>query len=138
MQFSFQNLNQERLRLIVMILACVLFTLSLLFGIASGFSYGQSKATFSYAQKINQALAFYQSDQGRYPSATQFYDQRILVPDYLTDLPKPLDASSACASYNQFFYSQSNPQNFDLEFCMKQSASGLSAGSHIFTEKGLQ
>jgi hypothetical protein len=138
MRLSLKNLDQSGLRLLILIIASLLFGFSLIFGISAGIAYGRSQATLAYVQKIGQALAYYKADQGIYPSADQFYNQRILVPDYLSDFPQPQESNGACSNYKQFFYSQQNPLSYNLQFCLSQKTGGLAAGVHILTQKGLQ
>jgi len=129
-----QGAKNSKLQLIVLVVACVLLGLAVLFGIASGFSTGRSRATLASAQAINQALKYYSSDQGRYPSADQYYNQRILVPNYMQNLPLPQDGS--CSGRTDFIYSQDSPDQYRLEFCLTASAGGFGSGVHAFTEKG--
>jgi|GEM_PF-833977 len=128
----------SKLQLIILVVACVLFGLSLLFGIYSGFSLGRSEVTFQNAQQINIALQYYKADQVAYPTADQFYTQRILVPFYLPALPEPSDASGSCKNFTQFIYTQPAPGQFLLEFCLTSGTNGLGSGLHAFTEKGLE
>lgn len=130
--------GNPKLQLIVLVVACVLFGLSVLFGIAAGFSAGKSKATFDSVSAVNKALQYYKQDQGRFPTADQFYNQRILVPNYMDTVPEPQDLSGGCAKYTEFIYAQTAPSNYVLEFCLTSAAGGLGKGLHAFTEKGLQ
>jgi len=133
-----KKFDRAKLQLVVLVVAFVLFGLSALFGIASGISYGKAEATYAYASRINQALGFYKNDQGRYPSVDQFYNQRILIPNYLSDLPSPQDVSGACSNYQSFAYAQTDPQTYSLIFCLTQNANGLKSGLHRFNQAGLQ
>ncbi len=123
--------GNPRLQLILMVVAFVLFAVSVIWGISSGNSYGKSVATYNNVDLINQALAFYFKDQSVYPSPTQFKDDQVLRLLYLSAMPKPEDVTGVCANFKDFIYSQTNPHNFTLQFCLLQSVNGWPAGVNV-------
>lgn len=129
-----QNPN-SRLQLIVMVVAFVLFVLSLGWGIFSGFAYAKSVATYNNVDILNTALGYYFKDQGVYPTADQFYNQQVLRLLYLNGMPKPEDASGACSAYTDFVYTQTNPKNFSLKFCLLQGVHGWPAGVNVLSSQ---
>jgi hypothetical protein len=134
-QNSVQN---SKLQSYLLAAAFILFVLALVFGIFSGVNHGRDKATLKNLETINTALGYYHSDQGRYPTAVQFNDQKILVPVYLKDMPTPQNVSGACAKNMEFVYSQKNASEFSIQFCLKQGADGISKGQHLLTQQGVQ
>jgi len=134
-----QNSNpSNKLQSIFLAAAFVLFVLSAVWGIFSGVASGKDQATYANVDALNSALHYYFSDQDQYPTATQFKDQLILVPLYLSSMPQPLSTGGSCAGINDFAYSQSKPSDFKLQFCLQQGTNGLSAGIHALSEKGVQ
>ncbi len=132
-----KKLSTEQLQLIFLVVAAILLALSLIFGIFSGFGNARARAEFDSVDKIKTALKFYNADQGRFPTQNEFLSQRILVPDYLTEMPTFISQGGACKNFTNLSYSQTNQQNFALVFCLEQSAGGLSSGIHILTNKGV-
>ena len=135
---NFQQPDQRKrkLQLTVLIVAVVLFALSLGLGVWAGLYRGRSLATYENANAILTALRSYKIDQTEFPSADQYQNQRILAPYYLRDYPVQVDHSGACGAFKDFIYSQTKPQNFTFQFCLSKAVSGLSAGVHTVTEQG--
>ncbi len=123
----------ERLQSLILTAAFILFAGAMVLGIFRGVTWGKDKATYKDVQTISSALQFYFSDQDRYPTATQFNDQKVLVPFYLSALPAPENVGGACSSSDQFIYTQSQPANFTLQFCLQRVSYRLDAGSHLLT-----
>lgn len=128
--------TNTKLQSILLAAAFILFVIFLLWGIFSGVTYGKDKATYKNIEAINDALTYYHSDQDRYPSAAQFSNQ-ILVPLYISAIPKPENAAGSCASYPEFKYSQTIATDFKIEFCLNQGYAGLSKGLHVLTAKSI-
>ena len=141
METGTQNQNptsSTKLQSIFLAAAFVLFVLSLLWGIFAGMNLGKAKATYANVVSIHNALEYYHSDQDAYPTAAQFDNQLILVPLYISAMPKPVNPSSLCAGKNSFVYSQAKPSDFNLQFCLQSATAGLSKGFHVLSEKGVQ
>lgn len=136
---SENSVSSSKLQSKVLVAAFVLLVASIAWGSYSGYRVGQSKATLVQASNLNDALRFYYQDQGRYPSADQFYNKNILTAfSYMDGLPKPESTSGECSDYKDFYYSQTSPQKFALTFCITRSAEGFSKGVHTITEKGAE
>jgi type II secretory pathway pseudopilin PulG len=130
-----QPAQRSRLQSYFLAAAFILFTASLVLGIFSGVSSGKDQATYKNLATISNALQFYYSDQDRYPSETQFNDQKILVPFYTSAVSKPVNAEGVCKNFDNFIYTQQAPSNFQIDFCLEQGVNGLSRGFHSLTEK---
>ncbi len=128
----------EKLQSIYVTAAFILFVLMIIWGIFSGVALGKDQATYKNVETLNNALHYYFSDQDRYPTATQFNDQQILVPLYMSKMPQPVNVSGICGESSQFEYSQKNSQTFNLNFCLRKGAYGLSKGIHNLTDKEVQ
>ena len=120
--------NQSRLQLIVLVVAFVLFVVSIMLGVLSGISYGKSLATYHGVDTINQALQYYKKDQGVYPTPTQFSDDQILRLLYIDTMPVPADVTGSCSNYKDFQYTQTTRNDFTLQFCLLQAVNGWAAG----------
>ncbi|MDB4939855.1 MAG: hypothetical protein JWO40_280 [Candidatus Doudnabacteria bacterium] len=133
-----QPAKSSKLQSYFLAAAFVLFVLSIVLGIFSGVASGKDQATFKNVGNISNALQFYYSDQDRYPTETQFNDQKILIPFYISAIPKPENAQGVCAGVTDFKYTQQNAGSYKLDFCLVQGTAGLSKGMHTLTEKTLQ
>lgn len=138
MPLNLEALAQTKQQLIILIAAFILFILAIIFGIMSGRWSAKANADYQNVMHLNAALNYYFSDQDRYPSADEFYNQKILVPQYLTSMPIVAGTGGVCAGYDQYFYSQSEPARFSLKFCLLKPVASLSKGPHELTEAGIQ
>ena len=118
--------------------AFVLLICSIFIGFRSGVARAHSLDTYNSVDALNQALGFYFKDQTEYPTQQQFEAQQILTVNYLTAQPSPTDASGVCAGQTDFSYNRPSAKTFQLQFCLQQSVKGLSAGTHILTDSGVQ
>jgi hypothetical protein len=128
----------KKLQSIVSIVVFVLFISSLVVGAYAGYTAGQSRATYENVLNINKALKYYYADQDIYPSQEQYLNQKILVPYYLREMPRPVGSGGSCSKYQNFDYSQSTSKKFALQFCLNKSTDGIPAGVHVLNEQGLQ
>lgn len=139
MAFSLRNIPNARLRYAVLAIVFFIFASLTVWGFFSGIAQGRSMATLKSVTNIAGALGYFYADQGRYPSAHEYYDLKILTFFYLKAMPRPEDASGICSSYpRDFEYYQTSPQNFFLKFCLIKEVSGLAPGAHLLTEKGIR
>ncbi|GAC1413084.1 MAG: hypothetical protein NVSMB66_4040 [Candidatus Doudnabacteria bacterium] len=130
-----QTVQTRKLQSYFLAAAFILLVLSLLLGIYSGVASGKDQATYKNVSAVYEALNYYNTDQGRYPSEVQFNEQKILIPSYLSAMPVPENAEGVCSSAKDFKYSQQSPDSFRLDFCLQKGAYGLGKGFHSFTEK---
>jgi hypothetical protein len=94
-------------------------------GINSGRLEAQAQAVLQTAQNLSAGLQYFYSDQNRFPSASEFADQSIML-NYFSVFP-PVDLiSSACSQ--SFVYKRISPGNFQLSFCLPKPVSGYVAG----------
>lgn len=138
MDSATENFVSKKTQITVFIAVFAAFLLAIILGTFSGISYGQSKATYVGAWNITKALKYFHDDQGSYPTSEQYLNQIILVPLYLSSIPKPDDVSGACSKNPEFYYEQKSQDSFALQFCLKQSVAGFPAGLNLFTEKNIQ
>ena len=115
----------------------VIFMIACWFGWTSGTSSAQAEATLENATQVQQALTYFGSDQGSYPSTYQFTDQNILNLLYMDSMPSPVDATGICSSYKAFQYAQIGQQDYSLTFCLNAAIQHLGAGVHVFSSQGI-
>lgn len=123
---------------LTLVAVIILFVLSILWGIFSGITLGKDQANYQNVENLNQALHYFNSDQDRYPTADEFYTQKLLTPFYMSAMPSPPNINGACKNYSQYYYSQSLPSDFSLQFCLNSGTHGLSSGVHILTVQGVK
>lgn len=128
--------RQTKLQKVFLWGAALTFLIAVIFGIWAGYSYSQARMTYENAQSVRDALRLYRADQDSYPTTDQF-SQNILVPYYLSEMPKPV-ATGKCSKRSAFEYSQTSANNFKLQFCLIREVAGLPAGLHEFTEEGVK
>ncbi len=138
MALDFKSLITSKQQLFILIAAFILFALAVLVGISSGRSNAKVQADYQSIIQINSALKYFYSDNDRYPSADQFMNQKILVPNYLAAMPVMQATGGACKDSTGYFYAQTAPANFSIKFCLAKSTNGLTAGTHELSESGLR
>jgi hypothetical protein len=129
-------IKQTKLQNIFLWVAALAFVLAVVFGAWSGYVYSQARITYENAQSVRDALRHFRTDQDAYPTTDQF-QQRVLVPYYLSDMPKPR-AIGKCSARAEFEYTQLTADNFKLQFCLPKTVAGLAPGLHEFTAEGLK
>lgn len=125
---SYQIVQNNKLQLVALVVAVILFIAVGLLGVLSGFNRGKSLATYHNVDITYQALTMYKKDQSVYPTPVQFSDQQILRFLYLSGTPTPADVNGTCAKSSSFVYTQDNPNNFHLQFCLLQGINGYKSG----------
>lgn len=120
--------HPSRLQLITAVVAFALLALSIGWGALSGMAHAKSKETYASASALYQAIQYFYSDQGSYPSADQVLNQQVLTLDYLNTQPVPFDVSGECSAYPTFGYTRDTLQSFTLSFCLLQGVGGYHAG----------
>lgn len=116
-----------------LLLAVVLF-LVIFFGISAGQKQAQASAIYNTAQNVLLALKYFNQDQNRYPTATEFQDQNIML-SYLNVFPLPEYTNKTCSS--NFQYKKNGTTDFQLAVCVPTNVNGLSAGWNIFTSQDI-
>src|SRR3989344_1715957 len=106
MNSSLPILNPTKLQLITLIVAFLLVALFLIKGIFAGLALSRAKANYQNVETLAQALEYYHKDQGVYPSADQFNNQRILVPFYLAQMPGYVAQKGVCSESEGYIYTQ--------------------------------
>lgn len=138
METEIQNQANSKLQSYLLAAAFILFVLSIVMGIFAGVATGKDEATYKNVSAIFDALNFYKTDQDRYPTEAQFNDQQVLIPFYMSSIPKPENIEGICSNFNNFKYSQQKASSFSLDFCFEKGAYGLGKGFHTVTEKSIQ
>ncbi len=129
MDFNLKHWQAPELQSLTLVIAIILFVASLLFGAFSGIALGKDQATLGNVKNIAQALKYFHNDQQRYPTADEFFNQKILTPYYMSDIPTPVNAASGtCQGISQYTYIQLDAQNYSLGFCLNSAISGFNQG----------
>jgi hypothetical protein len=106
-------------------------------GWSSGTSAARAEATYEDVVQLHQALAYYQQDQGTFPSAYQYQSQEILKLLYIAAMPTPQDVTGACAKYPSFQYELADSQSYSLKFCLNAAVQNLAPGMHTLSSSGV-
>ncbi len=114
-----------------------LFVLIVLLGLSwwgyvNGQKAAKSKQVVKDVKSVISALEYFKADQNHYPSIDEYADNNIMR-NYLSNFPPVQFVSDVCdSSYN---YYSSNPQSYELRFCLSKSVSGYKKGWNSIMSK---
>ena len=95
-------------------------------GAASGKARARSELVVNQAGAIANSLDFFYSDNGRFPTADEFYTSDIML-NYLNRYPQASDAVSETCPQT-LAYSRPNLSNYVLNFCLASGSGGYKKG----------
>lgn len=106
-------------------LLVVILLLLVWWGWSNGVRAAQSNRIVKDAQSIKEGFKEFYKDQNRYPSTGEFTDSNLIRP-YVTNFPPQNFPTANCP--RSFDYFNSNPQTYELRFCLPKAAAGFPAG----------
>lgn len=123
MQFYISQ--KSKIAFIVVVLTFVLGILALS-GFSSGKKQAQSKVVLGMVFEIEKGLDFFYKDNGRFPSANEFLEEKIMAP-YFNQLPAlpEIDPKICNAAY---IYNRPSIKSYELNFCLPKSTDGFIRG----------
>ncbi len=107
------------------LIAAVVLFWAILSGIGSGQLLAQSQMVVQTSQNIGKSLQYFYQDQDRYPSATEFANQNVML-TYATGFPLPEYISKNCSE--SFVYKRLSLNVFELDFCLPVATNNYQAG----------
>jgi hypothetical protein len=107
------------------LLAAVVLLLVISWGNSTGQKISQAKIVIQTSKSAAQALQFFYQDQNRYPTATEFDNQNLML-TYMSNFPLPNYPSFSCSQ--SFIYKRPNVNSFQLSFCLPIAEEGYKAG----------
>lgn len=112
---------------IVLSSLCVAVVLLLVIfqGLNKGKQAAQAQIIAQGAQNLAAGLKYFYNDQNRFPSATEFADQNIML-NYFSAFPPTNFVSAACSQ--SFIYKRISQTNFQLNFCLPRGVGGYNDG----------
>ncbi len=122
MNFHFSNKIKI---LLSSLIAAVVLLLAVVGGVNNGKKIAQAKILIQTSKSAASALQYFYQDQNRYPTATEFENQNLML-SYFSNFPLPNYPSSACSQ--SFVYKRADPAAFSLSFCLPVASSGYQAG----------
>jgi len=121
---NFYFSNKIKILLSSLIVAVVLL-LVIVWGVNTGKKIAQAKILIQTSKSAASALQYFYQDQNRYPTATEFENQNLML-TYFSNFPLPNYPSSACSQ--SFVYKRPDPATFQLSFCLPTAQGGYGAG----------
>jgi hypothetical protein len=112
--------------------AAVILLLSVFAGAKTGERQAQSRAVLGNAKVLATGLRYFYSDNGRFPSAAEFQDNRNLMLDYFDSFP-PQDLFSGQCPQN-YSYQRPSAATFKLNFCLPAAIGQYQAGWNQLNE----
>ena len=122
MNFHFSNKIKI---LLSSLIAAVVLLWAIFGGLSQGQKISQSQIITQTAKNVAAALNYFYQDQNRYPSATEFADQNLML-TYMTNFPLPNYPSSSCSQ--SFVYKRADAGSFQLSFCLPTAEGSYQAG----------
>jgi hypothetical protein len=107
------------------LIAAVILLLAIVWGINTGKKIAQAKIIIQTSKSAALALQYFYQDQNRYPTATEFENQSLML-TYFSNFPLPNYPSSACSE--SFVYKRAEPAAYSLSFCLPTVEGGYQAG----------
>jgi hypothetical protein len=107
------------------LIAAVVLLLVIVWAVNNGKKIAQAKILIQTSQNAVLALQYFYQDQNRYPTATEFENQNLML-NYFSNFPLPNYPSSACSQ--SFVYKRSDPGTYSLSYCLPTAAEGQKAG----------
>ncbi|MEI7452030.1 MAG: FISUMP domain-containing protein [Candidatus Falkowbacteria bacterium] len=107
------------------------------------FASARDTMRLSQVTQIKKALELYITDNGIYPSSTQWSSGKIVSPNgvaYLATIPNaPTPPDGSCSSSsNAYVYTPGTTTNtYSLSFCLGSQVDKFAAGNNILTPKGI-
>ncbi len=115
------------------LLAAVILLVGVLMGVGEGKKLAQSAVLAGNSAAVVKGLHYFYQDQGRFPTAMEFLDNRNLMLNYFTVFPMKVIPVAGCSE--NFAYQRPTQQTFKLGFCLPVPWSAFHAGWNQFTEK---
>ena len=122
MNFYFSN--KIKILLSSLIVAVVLL-LVIVWGVNTGKKIAQAKILIQTSKSAALALQYFYQDQNRYPTATEFENQNLML-TYFSNFPLLNYPSAACSQ--SFVYKRPDPVTFSLNFCLPTAEGGYGGG----------
>lgn len=122
MNFHFSNKIKI---LLSSLIAAVVLLLAIFGGLGQGKKISQAQIIIQTAKNVIVALQYFYQDQNRYPSATEFENQNLMLV-YFSNFPLPDYPSSNCS--HSFDYKRPDAAEFQLSFCLPTAQPGYVAG----------
>jgi type II secretory pathway pseudopilin PulG len=107
------------------LIAAVILLLAVVWGVANGKKIAQAKILIQTSQNAISALQYFYQDQNRYPTATEFENQNLML-TYFSNFPPPDYPSSNCSQ--SYVYKRPDPAIFTLSFCLPTVEGGFKVG----------
>jgi hypothetical protein len=107
------------------LIAAVVLLLAVVWGAANGKKIAQAKILIQTSQNTISAMQYFYQDQNRYPTATEFENQNLML-TYFTNFPLPDYPSSSCSQ--SFIYKRPDLAVFTLSFCLPTTEGGYGVG----------
>jgi hypothetical protein len=122
------QVSKKMRSLIGSLAAAVILLVVIFWGAGSGQKQAEAQTVISAAKSTVSALQFFYQDQNRYPSATEFLDQNVML-NYLSSFPLPQLVSNACSQ--TFVYKKITENSFQLNFCLPVAEQGYQQGWNV-------
>ena len=107
------------------LLAAVVLFLAIVWGAGAGKQLAESAVVLQTAQNLSKGLTYFYNDQNRYPTASEFSDQNIML-DYFTIFPPEDYVSKNCPQ--SFVYKRADQADYSLAFCLPGASGSYAAG----------
>ncbi len=110
----------------------VVLLLSVIFGYRAGNTAAQASFAVTQSAEITKALNYFYNDFDRYPTAEEFFDQKIMA-TYFSSFPLVQITSSACTQ--TFAYRLLESDSYQLGICLPVAVPGWQIGWNRISEK---
>lgn len=105
--------------------AAAVLLLAILLGANSGRTAAQAQIIAQTASNLSSGLNYFFSDQNRFPTATEFSDQNLML-NYFSTWP-PVDFGTGACSQS-YIYKRVSANSYQLSFCLPQATGKFQQG----------
>jgi len=126
------TIPKKIIQLLTVLAAAVVLLLVVFAGIQTGKNRAQSLVAAGNTKELTKGLGYFYGDNGRFPSAAEFQDNRNLMLNYFNVYPPAQLPLGKCPS--SYTYQRPTPQTFKLQFCLAAGWNGYNAGWNQFDQ----